>query len=335
MDIMLRREFLQTVGASGAFFMNMPAAMTQNDTIQGEMRFRQLGKTGERVSIIGVGGHHIGQPKDEQTGIRIIRMALDAGVNFLDNCWDYHDGESERRMGKALKDGYRQKAFVMTKIDGRNRKTAAQQLDESLKRLDVDHIDLIQHHEVIRLEDCDRIVAAEGAHEALVAAQKAGKVRFIGFTGHKDPFVHLRMLDVAKAKGIHFDTVQMPLNPLDTHFRSFGQQVLPRLVAEKIGVIGMKSMASGAIVKNKVATPAECLRYALSLPTSTVVVGMNEVQFLTDALEVVKAFQPMTDAEIQALLARTRQVAGEGNIELFKTDWQFDATSKNPAWLGL
>lgn len=332
---MLRREFLQTVGVSGAYFMHPQTTQALNETTRDDMRFRPLGKTGERVSIIGVGGHHIGQPKDEQTGIRIIRMALDAGVNFLDNCWDYHDGESERRMGKALKDGYRQKAFVMTKIDGRNKKTAANQLDESLKRLDVDHIDLIQHHEVIRLEDCDRIVAAEGAHEALVAAQKAGKVRFIGFTGHKDPFVHLRMLDVAKAKGIHFDTVQMPLNPLDAHFRSFGQQVVPRLVAEKIGVIGMKSMASGAIVKKNVATPAECLRYALSLPTSTVVVGMNEVKFLTDALDVVRTFQPMTDAEMQTLLTRTRQVAGEGNIERFKTDWQFDATSKNPAWLGL
>lgn len=335
---MERRHFLQTMAvAAGNTSLLAGAPLTNeplSDMVRDGMRYRQLGKTGVEVSVIGVGGHHIGQPKDTQAGIRIIREAIDAGITFLDNSWDYHNGESERRMGKALKDGYRNKAFLMTKIDGRTKKSAASQLDECLKRFDVSHIDLIQHHEVIRVEDADRIVAVEGAHEALVAAQKAGKVRFIGFTGHKDPFIHLRMLDVAKEKGIVFDTVQMPLNVLDAHFRSFGKQVLPRLVTEGIGVIGMKSMASGAIVKKGVATPADCLRYALSLPTSTVVVGMNDLQFLKDALRVVKEFQAMTREEMSTLLDRTQKVALEGKTEGFKTDWMFDATSRHPEWLG-
>lgn len=332
---MQRRDFIHAVAGGGSLFsVSSQTEIEAKKLTSQEMLYRTLGKTGVQVSVIGVGGHHIGIPKDPHAGMRIIRTALDSGINFMDNSWDYHDGESERRMGQALKHGYREKAFLMTKIDGRTKKTAADQLNESLKRLNVDHIDLIQHHEVIRLEDPDRIVAAEDAHEALVAAQKAGKVRFIGFTGHKDPTVHLRLLDIAKAKGISFDSVQMPINVLDAHFRSFTQHVVPRLVAEGIGIIGMKSMASGGIVKEGVATPTECLRFALSLPTSTVVVGMDEILFLHEALKLIKTYQPMSKPETAALLGRTEKVALAGKIEAFKTHVKFDATSKNPHWLG-
>lgn len=328
---MERRNFLITAAVAplAAAAADPPAEVVRNG-----MRYRKLGRTGVEVSAIGVGGHHIGQPKDEAEGIKIIRAAIDAGVTFMDNSWDYHSGGSERRMGKALKDGYRDKVFLMTKIDGRTRKSAADQLDESLKRLAVDHLDLIQHHEIIRLEDADRIFADGGAQEALEAARKAGKVRFIGFTGHKDPLVHLRMLDVAKEHGVTFDTVQMPLNLLDAHFRSFAKLVVPRLVAENIGVIGMKSMASGAIVKNNVATPAECLHYAMSLPTSTVVVGMQTMDILKDTLAAVKNFRPLSNEQTAALLAKTAKAAAGGKLEKFKTDWGFDATSKHPEWLG-
>src|SRR6202140_3556625 len=200
------------------------------ETIRGDMRYRPLGRTGEQVSVIGLGGHHIGRQKDEKDSIQIIRTAIDAGINFMDNCWDYHDGVSEIRMGKALRDGYRQKAFLMTKFDGRTKEATAKQIDESLKRLQTDHIDLMQYHENIRMEDPDRFFAQGGALEALMEAKKAGKIRYIGFTGHKDPAVHLRMLDVAAQHQFHFDSCQMPLNVMDAHFRSFERMVLPRLV---------------------------------------------------------------------------------------------------------
>src|SRR5437763_14496358 len=227
------------------------------------MRYRRLGRTGQEVSVIGLGGHHIGRQKEEKESIAIIRAAIDAGINFMDNCWDYHDGGSEVRMGKALRDGYRKKVFLMTKIDGRTKKAAAEQLDQSLERLQTDVIDLLQHHEVLRLEDPDRIFADGGAHEAMLEAKKAGKIRFIGFTGHKDPLVHLRMLEVAAKHGFQFDTVQMPLNVMDAHFRSFAHLVLPVLVRDQIGVLGMKSMGSGVILQSKAVTPVECLTYAL------------------------------------------------------------------------
>src|SRR5437773_4555481 len=245
-----------------------------------EMRYRPLGRTGEEVSIIGLGGHHIGRQKDEKESIQIIRSAIDAGINFMDNCWDYHDGGSERRMGKALKDGYRGKVFLMSKIDGRTKEAAGRQIDESLQRLQTDHLDLMQHHEVLRMEDPDRIFGEGGAQEAMLAAKKAGKVRYIGFTGHKDPLVHLRMLDVSQEHGFRFDAVQMPLNVMDAHFRSFAHQVVPRLVAEGIGVLGMKSMADGMILKSNVVQPTECLRYALSLPTSVVITGIDSLEIL-------------------------------------------------------
>src|SRR5438477_619342 len=232
-----RREFIAAVAATVAVGA---AGQTWAAENKNEMPYRTLGRTGERISALGLGGYHIGVPKDEREGIRIIRTAIDRGLNFMDNCWDYHDGGSETRMGKALRDGYREKVFLMTKIDGRTKKAAAEQLDQSLKRLQTDVIDLLQHHEVLRLDDPDRIFAEGGAHEAMLEAKKAGKIRFIGFTGHKDPLVHLRMLEVAAKHGFRFDTVQVPLNVMDAHFRSFGKHVLPVLVKEGIGVLGMK-----------------------------------------------------------------------------------------------
>src|SRR5258706_6484465 len=207
-----------------------------------QMIYRTLGSTGEKVSAIGVGGWHLGlKTVDEQLAIRMVRSGIDRGINFLDNCWDYNDGASELRMGKALRDGYREKAFVMTKIDGRSKKEAARQLEESLSRLELDCIDLVQHHEILRFEDPHRIFDQEGAHAALVEAREAGKLRYIGFTGHKDPQIHLHMIEVAAKHDFKFDAVQMPLNLMDAHYRSFAKQVLPELVRQEIGVLAMKS----------------------------------------------------------------------------------------------
>lgn len=301
---------------------------------EGNMLYRQLGRTGEKVSIIGLGGHHIGRPQDESLGIRLVREAIDHGVNFLDNSWDYNGGNSEIRMGKALRDGYRAKAFLMTKIDGRTKAAATQQIDESLRRLQTDHIDLLQHHEIIRMEDPDRIFAVNGAMEAVQEAQAAGKVRYIGFTGHKDPAIHLRMLDVADQHAFHFDAVQMPINILDAHFRSFQHQVVPRLVEKGIGVLGMKSMGDGIILKSGVVTPIECLHYAMTMPTSVVITGCESIKILEQALEAVRTFQPLGEKEIATLLDKTRAVAMRGQYELFKTSDRFDSTAHNPQWLG-
>jgi predicted aldo/keto reductase-like oxidoreductase len=303
--------------------------------LQGEMPTRILGKTGERVSALGLGGSHIGKSDlSRRKAVRIIRTALDRGLSFMDNSWDYNDGESEIRLGKALKDGYREKAFVMTKVDGRTKKEANRQINQSLKRLGVDHVDLLQHHEVIRFEDADRIFAEGGAMEAFVEARKAGKIRYIGFTGHKDPHVHLYMLDKADQHGFQFDTVQMPLNVMDAHFRSFQQHVLPVLVKKKIGVLGMKSMGDGVILKSKAVTPIECLHYALSLPTSVVITGIDSMEILDQAFKAVSSFKPLTRAQVTSLLAKTAKLAANGEYELFKTSSHFDSTAQNPEWLG-
>ncbi len=296
--------------------------------------YRTLGRTGEKISMVGLGGFHIGMQADEQESIKIIRAAIDGGLNFLDNCWDYNDGKSEVRMGKALRDGYRAKAFLMTKIDGRNKETAAKQIDESLQRLQTDHVDLMQFHEIIRPEDPDRIFAEGGAIEAMLAAKKAGKVRHIGFTGHKDPSIHLKMLETAKAHKFRFDAVQMPLNVMDAHFRSFQHQVLPILVKEEIGVLGMKSMGDPFILKSKTVTPVECLHYAMNLPTSTVITGMDKLELVDQALNAARTFKPMNEEEVSKLLARTKEAAAEGKFELFKTGGHFDGTAQNPQWLG-
>jgi len=299
------------------------------------MIYRTLGRTGETVSAIGAGGWHLGLPNvDESLALRIVRAAIDRGVNFLDNSWDYNDGQSEIRMGKALQDGYREKAFLMTKIDGRSKEEAARQLDESLRRLGVEMIDLVQHHEIIRYEDADRIFHEEGANAALVAARVAGKLRYIGFTGHKDPHIHLYMLDVAQQHGFRFDAVQMPLNVMDAHFRSFGSLVLPRLVNEGIGVLGMKSLANGIVLKSKAVTAVECLHYALNLPTSVVITGIDSLKVLEQNLQAVRTLQPLAPQQVAALLAKTAAAAARGEFEPFKTTSIFDATATHPEWLG-
>jgi aryl-alcohol dehydrogenase-like predicted oxidoreductase len=299
------------------------------------MIYRVLGSTGEKVSAIGVGGWHLGSEKvDEQLSIRIVRTAIDRGINFLDNCWDYNEGASEIRMGKALRDGYRDKVFLMTKIDGRSKKEAKRQLDESLRRLQVDHIDLVQHHEVLRYEDPHRIFDEEGANAALVEARRAGKLRYIGFTGHKDPRIHLYMLEVAAKHAFKFDAVQMPLNVMDAHYRSFEKVVLPELVKQNIGVLGMKCMANRILLKSKTVTPMECLHYALHLPTSVVITGIDSLEILDQAFEAARTFRPMSGREVASLLAKTREAATTGEFEPFKTTSIFDGTARNPEWLG-
>ncbi len=350
MDIS-RRDFLKTasiggltagLAASEGFVRPLLAAnesaqsksFNQNVTRSGEMIYRTLGSTGEKVSAIGLGGHHIGRQKDEQESIKIIRSAIDRGINFMDNSWDYHNGGSEMRMGKALQNGYRQKVFLMTKIDGRTALAAAQQINESLQRLQTDHLDLMQFHEILRMEDPDRVFAPGGAMVAMLEAQKAGKVRYIGFTGHKDPLVHLRMLEVAAQNNFRFDTVQMPLNVMDAHFRSFSSQVLPILVKQQIGVLGMKSMGDQIILKSNTVKPIECLHYAMNLPTSTVITGIDSMAILDQAFEAARTFKPMSQTQVAALLNRTAQAAAKGEYEKFKTTNQFDSTAKNPEWLG-
>jgi aryl-alcohol dehydrogenase-like predicted oxidoreductase len=237
-------------------------------------------------------------------------------------------------MGKAIRDGYRDKVFLMTKIDGRSKKEAERQLDESLRRLQVDHIDLVQHHEVLRYEDPHRIFDEEGAHAALVEARRAGKLRYIGFTGHKDPRIHLYMLEVAAKHAFKFDAVQMPLNVMDAHYRSFEKEVLPELVKQNIGVLGMKSMANRILLKSKTVTPVECLHYALNLPTSVVITGIDSIEILDQAFEAVRTFRPMSGREVASLLAKTLKAATTGEFEPFKTTSLFDGTGRNPEWLG-
>lgn len=344
MDIS-RRDIFKLASASGLVAAGlavskpiikplMAQSKPNSEVKQGEMIYRQLGRTGEKVSLVGLGGHHIGRPKDEQLAIELIRTAIDRGINFMDNCWDYHDGGSELRMGKALEDGYRDRVFLMTKIDGRTKKAAAEQIDQSLQRLRTDRIDLLQHHEIIRLEDPDRVFAPGGSMEAVLEAQKAGKVRYIGFTGHKDPLVHLRMLEIADQNNFRFDAVQMPLNVMDAHFRSFERQVLPVLLSKEIGVLGMKSIGDPEILKSNTVSAIECLHYVMNLPTSTVITGIEKMPILDQAFEAVRTFEPMSEQQVNALLDRTKEAAAKGQYELFKTTSKFDGTAKNPQWLG-
>ncbi|MBD2093359.1 aldo/keto reductase [Microcoleus sp. FACHB-1515] len=308
--------------------------MTGNPS-NSEMLYRELGSTGEQVSAIGLGGWHLSlKHVDEQLATRIVHTAIDRGITFMDNCWDYNGGASEIRMGKALRNGYRDKVFLMTKIDGRSKQAAAKQLDESLDRLQVDHVDLVQYHEILRFEDPHRIFDPEGAHAAILEAQQAGKVRYIGFTGHKDPYIHLHMLEVADQFGFKFDTVQMPLNVMDAHYRSFAKLVVPELVKRNIGILGMKSMANGILLRSNTATPIECLHYALNLPTSVVITGMDSLEFLDQAFEAVRTFAPMGDTQVQALLGKTAQAGARGEYEPFKTSSIFDGTAQHPDWLG-
>ena len=314
---------------------NPPLPPPQAGEKKGEMIYRKLGRTGESVSLIGLGGHHIGRQKDENESIKIIRTAIDRGITFMDNCWDYHDGLSEIRMGKALRDGYRDKVFQMTKIDGRTKKEASKQIDESLARLQTDHLDLVQHHEILRFEDPDQVFEPfSGAMLAVQEAQKAGKVRYIGFTGHKNPLVHMQMLNVAAENGFHFDTVQMPLNVMDAHFRSFEKTVLPRLLKEEIAPIGMKSLGDNYVMQTNTVSAIEAIQYVMNLPVSVLVCGIDSIAVLDQAFEAVRTFKPMDQTQTAALLARTAEVASKGRFELYKTTPFFDGTAENHKWLG-
>jgi predicted aldo/keto reductase-like oxidoreductase len=336
-----RRAFVGTALASAALAGAALGAETKQlprpaETRKGDMLYRVFGKTGETVSVIGIGGSHIGQASSDDLAIRIVRTAIDRGITFMDNSWDYNDGngQGEIKMGKALRDGYRQKTFLMTKVDGRTKQAAAKQLDESLRRLQTDHVDLLQFHEVIRMEDPDRFFAPGGALEAFLEARKAGKIRYIGFTGHKDPAIHLRMLTLAKEKGFHFDAVLFPSNVMDWSFRSFVHHVMPVAVKEGIAVQTMKPMGGKIILESNAVSPAECLQYALSQPTSVVIHGMDKMEYLNQALEIVKKFKPMTAAQISAVTSKAKQAAMTGKYELFKTTPHFDSTARNPSWLG-
>jgi aryl-alcohol dehydrogenase-like predicted oxidoreductase len=300
-----------------------------------QMPRRTLGRTGQSVSAIGLGGWHLGLKRvGESLADRIMRAAVDGGINFFDNSWDYNEGDSERRMGRVLRDGYRDRVFLMTKINGRTKKEASKQLDESLRRLQTETIDLVQHHEVIRFEDPNRIFAEDGAHAALIEARQQGKLKYIGFTGHKDPRIHLYMLEVAAANGFVFDSAQMPLNVMDAHYRSFARLVVPELVKLNTAVLGMKSMANGQILKSNTVTPVECLHYALSLPTSVVITGIDSMEILQQAFDAARTFHPLTADETAQILGKTREVALRGEFELFKTTSVYDSTAANPDQLG-
>ena len=329
---MSRREFVGMAAAS--LLVAGRLGESAGAESKNEIPYRTLGRTSERISVIGLGGYHLGKQSDPEESIRIIRTGLDEGINFLDNCWDYNGGESEIRMGKALRDGYRQKAFLMTKIDGRTKTAATSQLNESLRRLQTDRIDLLQFHEVIRDSDPDRVFAEGGGMEAVLEAKKAGKVRFIGFTGHKSPDIHLKMLDTASKHGFKFDAVQMPLNVMDAHFNSFEKKVLPVLTESGIGILGMKPMGDHIILESKTVTAIECLHYAMNLPTSVVITGCDSMQILQQALQAARSFQPINSSQVAALLAKTSKAAEAGRFELYKTSHQFDGTYANPQWLG-
>lgn len=325
-----RRRFLKGAAVLGASTLADRIAMAQRQqnnagaTGGGSelVPHRTLGRTGMQVSALGIGGYHLGSAKSQQEANEIVAVAMDAGVNFFDNAWDYHDGHSEEVLGIALK-GKRDRAVVMTKVctHGRGKDVAMRQLEESLRRLQTDHLDVWQIHEVIYENDPELIFAPGGAAEALLQAKQQGKVRAIGFTGHKDPSIHLRML----AHNFPFDTVQMPLNCLDASFRSFEKQVLPEAQKQGIGVLGMKSMGgSGEIVTHGAATPAEALRYAMSLPVAVTISGNESMDVLQQNLATARGFQPMSDAEMQALRERCKVVASDGRFELFKTSKKYD-----------
>ncbi len=344
---MERRDFLRTAAVAGVGAVAQaqqpspitgagggPAGKPQKRQENPAMQYRELGTTGERVSAIGMGGFHIGKTPDSAESVKLVRAGIDRGITFMDNCWDYNEGTSELRMGEALRDGYREKIFLMTKIDGRTAMEYNRQLEQSLARLRTDQIDLVQFHEVIRYEDPDRIFAKGGAIEAAMAARQAGKIRYIGFTGHKDPAIHLRMFEVAKANNFHFDTVQMPVNVMDAHFRSFSKQVIPVAQAAGTGVLAMKTFGDHYILDSGVVQPIEALQWSLSQPVSVVITGIDSMPILDQAFVAVKDFQPMPAAQQAALLQRTEQLAMTGSTELFKTSQHYDGTAGNPKWLG-
>ena len=322
-----RREFLQA-GAAGVAALSMTGAVDPQapDAAKnsGGIPMRPLGKTGQMVSAIALGGHSATNPKtlSEKASLRLIQRAVDEGITFMDNCWDYHDGVAEERMGKALADGGRRdKVFLMTKVCGRNEKDATSNLEDSLRRLKTDHLDLWQFHEMVYDNDPDWVFEDDGAIQAGLKALKDGKIRFLGFTGHKDPQIHLKML----SKPFDFATVQMPLNVMDVHYRSFQKQVLPELLKRNIGVLAMKSLGGNGSIVSDAGIPVEdALRYVLSLPISTLVSGIDSEKVLDQNLKIVRGFKPMTAEERAMVEQSTVKVAGDGRYELFKSSKVYD-----------
>jgi predicted aldo/keto reductase-like oxidoreductase len=318
-----RRDFMKTTGAGlGALALGAsPAGAAELGDLDGPMPTRPLGDTGVDVAILCVGGHHLGRIDDDQEAIRFVRHAIDHGATFMDNAWEYHGGRSERVMGRALRDGYRDRAFLMTKHHGRTDKaTAMKHLEDSLRRLQTDVIDLWQYHEIVYPDDPDMIFSPGGAIEAAHEAREQGKVRFIGFTGHKDPAIFQDMLD----RDFAWDTVQMPINPLDAHYLSFERRILPQLEKRGIGCLAMKTMGGGFVLQSGVVEPRECLRYAWTKPVATVVSGMTSMDILNENIRLAKGFKPLEPAEERELLAHTEEVAQGGRYEPFKTTRMFD-----------
>jgi len=325
-----RKRFI----AAGAALVSS-GSVTPSAYAAGEIPKRRLGRTDQRVSVVGMGGFHIGKPElSDDDATKLIHAGVERGITFLDNCWDYNRGTSELRMGKALNvEGYRDRVFLMTKIDGRTKESAQKQIDQSLARLLTDRIDLLQFHENIRPDDADRIFAPGGAFEAAMASKKAGKIRYIGFTGHKSPAYHLHMIDVAKQHGFTFDTVQMPLNVMDAHFESFERRVLPIAKRLDMGIIAMKTFGDPHIVQTSLVPPIDMLHYGMHLPTSVVVTGIDSFKMLEQAVVAATTFAPMSEAKVAAMLAKTAAVAASGKTELYKTTHIFDSTVQNPQWL--
>ena len=329
---MNRREFmgyvLAAAAAQGIGSSGLRAA-------GGELPRRTLGRTGASVSIVGLGGFHIGKQQDPAESVRIIRAAVDGGITFLDNSWDYNEGQSELRMGEALRGGYRERVFLMTKFDGRDAASAARQIDESLRRLRTDHVDLLQFHEIIRPTDPERIFARRGAIEAALAARKAGKARFLGFTGHKSPEIHLSMLRACEAHGFRPDTVQMPLNVLDASHDSFQAKVLPELVRRGIGVLGMKPFGDDFVLRSGAVSPEDGLRYAMSVPgVDVTITGIDAPAILDQALRLARGFEPLSAEARAALERKAAAVAADGQFEAYKSSHHFDSTHEHPEWLG-
>ena len=289
---------------------------------RGSIPLRDFGKSGVKISALGMGGHHLGEARDEDAAVEIIHRAVEGGITFFDCCWEYNRGKSEDWLGKGLK-GLRDRIFLMTKVctHGRDAALAMQMLEQSLRRLQTDHLDLWQVHGVGFANDPELFIRPNGAAEALARAKTDGKVRFVGFTGHKDPDVHLAMLNT----GFPFDSVQMPLNPFDANFRSFEQKVLPVLNQKGIAPLGMKPIGGhGEPVQKGVFSAQELLRYAMSLPVATTISGVSEIAILEQNLKVAQGFTPLSESEMQALRLRAKPYAGDGHFELYKISLKFD-----------
>ncbi|MGH9628583.1 MAG: aldo/keto reductase [Bryobacteraceae bacterium] len=316
-----RRGFLQQAGGVGTLALAQQVLAQTSAESGAGIPTRVLGRTGQRVSIVGLGGHHIGRIKDEKESIRLMHAAIDEGITFFDNCWDYHDGRSEELMGKALAmDGRRKKVFLMTKVCDRDYEGAKKHLEDSLRRMQTDVIDLWQFHEMVYDNDPDWVFE-KGGIKAAIEAQRAGKVRFIGFTGHKDPSIHLKML----SKPHNWDAAQMPIGVMDSQFRSFLKEVVPVCLQKKTGVVGMKGAGGdGGFISKAGLSPAECYRFCLSQPVATQVMGIATMEHLKDAVNIGRDFKPMSEEEKKSVIAKVKAGIGDGRYELYKTSKRFD-----------